>query len=300
MKSELDFNLLKVLILLNEHRKLKSVSKILGKSEASVSKYLARLREQFDDELFTLDSHSGYEPTNFMLSVLPEIEHGLVTLSHALQKKQFDPELVTKEIVLAMSQHAQFFWGHIILKKLRELFPNASFRFTTWNDDSASQIIDEEIDIGIYILMEELSKSIYQKKLYNMKYEILVPEHLSHLALDKICQLPFVIPTTRGWQQENTPQENLMAQKGFKLDVVAYLDNITNILKTINEINGATILGVSKMPVPGYVKYPIQSDEDYIYTPIVALMKLKNRQNPFHLALISVFESVIKYEDSLK
>ncbi len=296
MKNELDFNLLKVLILLNEHKKLKNVSKVLGKSEASVSKYLARLREQFDDELFTLDSHNGYEPTNFMLSVLPEIEHGLLTLNHALQKKQFDPESVTKEIVLAMSQHAQFFWGHIILKQLRALFPNASFRFTTWNDDSPIQIINEEIDIGIYIFMDELSKSVYQKKLCNMKYEILVPEHLSHLTPDEVYQLPFIIPTARGWQQNNTSQEKLMAQKDIQLNVIAYLDNITNILKTINEIDGATILGASKNRLPGYVKHSIQQDTSDIFTPVVALMKVKNRQNPFHLSLIRVFESVIKSE----
>ncbi|NAW54271.1 LysR family transcriptional regulator, partial [Vibrio sp. V41_P2S12T139] len=43
MNKDLDLNLLKILVLLDKHRQLKPVAKAMGKSEASISKYLARL-----------------------------------------------------------------------------------------------------------------------------------------------------------------------------------------------------------------------------------------------------------------
>ncbi|MDN3685981.1 hypothetical protein QW180_30200 [Vibrio sinaloensis] len=74
MKSQLDLNLLKVLSLLHKHRQLKPVAKELGKKpKVRLVSTLQKLREQLDDQLFVRGAHE-YEPTEFTLQLLPEVE----------------------------------------------------------------------------------------------------------------------------------------------------------------------------------------------------------------------------------
>ncbi len=83
MNKDLDLNLLKILVLLERHRQLKPVAKALGKSEASISKYLTRLRTQLEDELFIRHAHH-FEPTDYLKRKLPEITDALGQLESCL------------------------------------------------------------------------------------------------------------------------------------------------------------------------------------------------------------------------
>ncbi len=285
MKSTLDLNLLKVLTLLYSHRRLKSVAKILGKSEASVSKYLARLREQFDDELFTLDNQNGYEPTPFMESILPEIEHGLELLDITISKKAFDPCSVTRTIVVAFPQYSQFYAGHVLLKRLMKHFPNARIQFASWDHDTPDKILSEEIDLGIQLFNSELPKSLYQYPLGQFKYSIIVPEHLSHLSFEEACKLPFVVAPIKGWQYADAAKHIMKEHFGFDINIVANIDNISCVFNSIREISGATILAETDELLDGFCSYPVNIDPSYL-PKVMSIMKTKNRRNPLHQYLM--------------
>lgn len=285
MKSTLDLNLLKVLTLLYSHRRLKSVAKILDKSEGSVSKYLTRLREQFDDELFTLDSQNGYEPTPFMESILPEIEHGLELLDVSVNKKTFDPSTVTRTLVVAFPQYSQFYSGHLLLKRLMKRFPNARIQFSSWDHDTPEKILSEEIDLGIQLFNSELPKSLYQYPLGQFKYSIIVPEHLSHLSFEEACRLPFVVAPIKGWQYADAANVLMKEHFGVDINIVANIDNISCVFNSIREIDGATVLVETGELLEGFFSYPL-NDVTNSFPKVMSVMKTKNRRNPLHQHLV--------------
>lgn len=288
MKSNLDLNLLKVLPLLYQHKRLKEVARILGKSEASVSKYLSRLREQFDNELFTLTAQNGYEPTPFMVSILPELENTLSSLDTLIDTTGFKPEKVEDEITIALPQHVQFFVGHRILRHLKETFLNASFRIVSWDDDSPKQILDGNIDIGIQLFSSELSKALYQKVIGKVGFSIVVPDRLAHLSLEETYQLPFIIPVIKGWQYREAAQLALIEKSGIRLDTIAHIDGIGNILKSIDDMDGATVIVTPTEEIEGFTVKKLSLPMDTA-PPVVAVVKTSNRNNPFHQHLIRQF-----------
>lgn len=292
MKAELDLNLLKVLPLLHQYKRLKEVAKVLGKSEASVSKYLSRLREQFGNDLFTQDAQNGYVATPFMLSIMGEIETSLNTLEQLLNKKTFDPKIVSKEITIAMSPFIQFFMGQKLLTRLAKTLPNSTFRFTTWDGDSQQNLLNDQIDIGVQLFNEQLPKSIYQKHLTHFDYTLIVPSHLSHLTFDEICQLPFVLPTIKGWQFEQGAQAQLMKEQGLKIKVIAQFDSIAGVLNSVKEIDGATIIATPPTQLEGFhyreLQLPHASNP-----PVVSLVKLNNRNNALYQLLMNELKQAL-------
>ncbi|MEF1270825.1 LysR family transcriptional regulator [Vibrio campbellii] len=104
MNKDLDLNLLKILVLLERHRQLKPVAKALGKSEASISKYLTRLRTQLEDELFIRHAHH-FEPTHYLKRKLPEITNALDQLETCLIRREFDPLSYDRSITICLPQY---------------------------------------------------------------------------------------------------------------------------------------------------------------------------------------------------
>ncbi len=261
------------------------MAKILDKSEGSVSKYLTRLREQFDDELFTLDSQNGYEPTPFMESILPEIEHGLELLDVSVNKKTFDPSTVTRTLVVAFPQYSQFYSGHLLLKRLMKRFPNARIQFSSWDHDTPEKILSEEIDLGIQLFNSELPKSLYQYPLGQFKYSIIVPEHLSHLSFEEACRLPFVVAPIKGWQYADAANVLMKEHFGVDINIVANIDNISCVFNSIREIDGATVLVETGELLEGFFSYPL-NDVTNSFPKVMSVMKTKNRRNPLHQHLV--------------
>ena len=113
VNKDLDLNLLKILVLLERHRQLKPVAKALGKSEASISKYLTRLRTQLEDELFIRHAHH-FEPTDYLKRKLPEITDALDQLESCLVRREFDPLSYDKSITICLPQSAQQSFGDLL------------------------------------------------------------------------------------------------------------------------------------------------------------------------------------------
>lgn len=294
MNSNLDLNLLKVLLLLSRHKQLKKVSKILGKSEASVSKYLGRLREQFADELFVLDVKSGFEPTEFMKKILPEIEYGLELLDNAVDKKPFCPRGISKTITIAYPQYNQFYAGHVLLKTLMDIFPNARFDFPSWDENTPEKILNEDIDLGIQFFNDELPKSLYQKVLGTLEYSIVIPKSIGPMTFDEACKLPFILPPVRGWKKEYAARDIIKKFLGVDINIVAQVDNICCVLNSVKNINGATVLSNFEVNLDKFDRIPIEIEEKDL-PKVAAIMKLKYRRSPFHNILIDELHKTMPF-----
>lgn len=293
MKNTLDLNLLQTLTLLYRYKKLKVVAQKLDKSTASVSKYLSRMREQFQDELFTL-SADGYEPTVFMSHILPELEEGLTILEHTLEQREFNPSHYQKEIIIALSPFAQQFIGHLLINEVKAAFPNAPLRLTSLYGNIERRIQDEEIDIAVYFFNNQLPKSIYQKAFGAVDISIVVPEHLAINSLKECLTLPFFLPDIP--EIEEYYQVYEQALKGIKNDVriVGYINNVSCLFNTITAQNAATIINTPPTSLTGFTSFKLANNKHSAVS--CALMKSKYRHAPLQKKLFQIMEKIYPYQ----
>ena len=150
MNKDLDYSLLKVLLLLNKHRSLKKVALILGKTEGTISKYLSKLRSQIGDQLF-VRTREGLEPTPALILLLPSLEEGLNVIDSAvLTNGNLSLTNYTKTIRVALQSSIISIYSYGIYKAINKEFPNSFISLELWTDSTEQNILDGKIDIGVH------------------------------------------------------------------------------------------------------------------------------------------------------
>ncbi len=292
MNKELDLNLLKILVLLDKHRQLKPVAKALGKSEASISKYLARLRQQLNDELFIRHPHH-LEPTEFLARQLPEITDALEQLERCLVSSEFRPENYDKDITVSLPQVAQYSFGHLLAKELIEIFPKAHITITTNNEHTVEDILFGKVDVQLHYFNDELPKSIYQRFVGYAPTIVVVSEESGVTTLEQAAELPFVMFGLIGWKEREQLAKRAMEDKGLTVNRVATFDNVNALLQFVKETGAAGILHDFQSPIEGYRFIPIP--ESYFengWPKVVAQMKQIHRHDAMHQILT---DAIAKY-----
>ncbi|GLR04938.1 transcriptional regulator [Vibrio hyugaensis] len=292
VNKDLDLNLLKILVLLERHRQLKPVAKALGKSEASISKYLTRLRTQLEDELFIRHAHH-FEPTDYLKRKLPEITSVLDQLESCLIRREFDPLSYEKNITICLPQSAQYSFGHLLLVDLMALFPNAHISVFSNTDHTIEDILEGKVDMQLHYFNEEYPKAIHQQFVGYAPTVIVVPEELGINELEKACNLPFILLEMSGWKEREQVTERALEQRGLNVNRVATMGNITSLLEAIKLKNAATILLEYQNPIKGYCFIPVPESFYPNGRPkVVVQMKQTHRYNSMHQLLT---DAISKY-----
>lgn len=291
MNKDLDLNLLKILVLIERHRQLKPVAKELGKSEASISKYLARLRQQFNDELFIRHPHH-FEPTEFLTRQLPEIAEALERLDRCLTQNEFNPESYQKRITISLPQVAQYAFGHWLAMELISIFPNAPITITTGNEHTVEDILLGKVDVQLHYFNEELPKSIYQHFLGKFPPVVVVSESSGITTLEQAAELPFVMLGLVGWKESTQIARRVMEEQGLTVNLLATFDNVNAVLNLVREMGAASVLHLQS-PIKGYRFIPIPESYYLAGWPKVVLqMKQSHRHDAMHQLLT---DAIAKY-----
>ena len=111
--SQIDLNLLKVLILLAEEQNATRVAARTGQAQSTVSADLKKLREVFGDELFVRHAR-GLKPTARMDTLLPQLKAWLRTLQAIVEPPVFDPKSASRTFVVVAGDYSEW----LILPKL--------------------------------------------------------------------------------------------------------------------------------------------------------------------------------------
>ncbi|MEX3071017.1 LysR substrate-binding domain-containing protein [Vibrio alginolyticus] len=292
MNKELDLNLLKILVLLEKHRQLKPVAKALGKSEASISKYLARLRLQLNDELFIRHPHH-FEPTQFLVRQLPKIADSLEQLDRCLVSSEFKPENYEKDITISLPQVAQYSFGHLLAMELMETFPKAHITITTNNEHTVEDILFGKVDVQLHYFNDELPKSIYQRFVGYAPTIVVVTEESGITTLEQAAALPIAMFGLIGWKEREQLAKRALEEQGLTVNRVVTLDNVNALLKFVKETGYAGILHNFQAPIEGFRFIPIP--ESYFangWPKVVAQMKQIHRHDAMHQVLT---DAIAKY-----
>jgi len=146
--ARIDLNLLVCLRVLMEERNVTKAAQRLCLSQSAVSKSLAKLRTQFNDELFIRTSH-GLRPTAKAIELQPKLDALIRHIEEINQPSVFDPLSAENKFNISLVESA---YPLILPHFLPQLFseaPNITISSHNWDDNTFSKIKRGDIDIGI-------------------------------------------------------------------------------------------------------------------------------------------------------
>ncbi|NIY82447.1 LysR family transcriptional regulator [Vibrio hepatarius] len=213
MENRINLNLINTLILLKKYRSMRTVAKVLGKSESAVSKDLAKLRGEFSEQLF-VKTQNGFEPTHYLSQIYQELESAYLQLVSVVNKPiEFQPHLYQELITIAIVDPEYDLIVSRLYPKLAALFPLAKLNFITWGPDSAENLIQGNIDCGIHLQNEHVSKDIYQKTLKVDQIVAAVHKRYEVGDWDEIKTLPFAFIDVSGWNEFSYRFQEVLPKK---------------------------------------------------------------------------------------
>ena len=128
MNTELhkfDLNLMKVFLAIWELQSVTAASERLGLTQPAVSHGLRRLREHFQDPLFTRVGHV-MAPTATATELYKAFDQAMQTIGQSMQQqRQFDPATTARVFRIAMSDVSEFYFLPALLAHLETRAPRA-------------------------------------------------------------------------------------------------------------------------------------------------------------------------------
>ena len=142
----LDLNLLLTFRLLLQEKSVSRVAKLLSVTPSAVSKSLGKLRDWFEDPLFTRTPY-GLEPTPLALSMGEELAEWFQIASQLSEKRGTETPRGIK-FTLMMESPLYLLLLSELPQQIRAQFPDARVKITNWDYDSLDAIVNGEVDIG--------------------------------------------------------------------------------------------------------------------------------------------------------
>ena len=143
-----DLNLLVTLLVLSEERSVSRAADRLYVTQSAVSKALARLRDRFDDPLFTRAGH-GLVPTPYLEELTPQLVSVLDGISRLFAPRRFDPLTCRSEIRVAFPDMIDLAVTPRLLARLRTEAPGVKINAEHYSEDVLDQLLGGAVDFAI-------------------------------------------------------------------------------------------------------------------------------------------------------
>lgn len=167
---------LELLLIFDEIYKTKNVTRAadnLGLPQSSVSLGLGKLREHFDDRLFSRTA-KGMEPTPRAENAIEDVRRAIQALQHALADQPvFDPAGSSREFRICMTDISEIVLVPRLLNHLREHGPGIRVDISKISPDSPAELADGRVDLAVGF-MPHLEAGFYQQVLFDQHFVCLV------------------------------------------------------------------------------------------------------------------------------
>jgi len=196
--SELDLNLLQVIVALDEQRSVSGAAMRLGRSQPAISGDLGKLRKFFDDPLF-LRTGNSMQPTPRAVAVVKSARAVLDKIElEIVAPPQFDPATSDRPVRLALSDAGEVVFLPIILKKLRQSMPNAAIcSVSRPAADIQRELESGGIDLAIGYFPDLQKSNFFQQTLFTDGYASLIradhPITATKLTIKQFVQLEHAV-----------------------------------------------------------------------------------------------------------
>jgi DNA-binding transcriptional LysR family regulator len=147
--AKIDLNLLISLQVLIQEQNVSRAAERLHITQPAMSKTLSRLRQLFDDPLFTRSSH-GMRPTPRAQELAKELGGILAGIQQLVAGSRFDPLTVTGEISLALSEYIGLALLPDLIASLETRAPHLSIRVISRAENQLEQLALGALDFAIH------------------------------------------------------------------------------------------------------------------------------------------------------
>jgi DNA-binding transcriptional LysR family regulator len=262
---------LELLLVFDEIYKTRNVTRAagnLGLPQSTVSIGLAKLREHFNDRLFSRTA-KGMEPTPRAENAIADVRRSIQALQHALAEQPvFDPANSQREFRICMTDISEVVLLPQLLNHLRKVGTGIRLDVSKISPDSPAELADGTVDLAVGF-MPHLEAGFYQQTLFNQHFTCLVSaDHprigKTTLRLDALQREAHVVVRTSG--TGHAIVDKVLAQEAVQRKVALQLPSFLGVARIVAETEmiaivphryGAVMAGrehIRMLPVP--VKLP--------------------------------------------
>ncbi len=298
--KQLDLNLLRVFCVLLDKRNTRLAAQELCISQPAVSKALGRLRDYFQDELFTR-VYSGLEPTPRALELGDEIPALLNSLDNAVIGKQvFDPAEYKGQITVAMNGFIANWLGSALSKEIVTQAPNAQVNIVNWESNTLERVQTGDIQAAINYSPLETSKQFVQKSVGSDNFVGLVraghPIQEKMMTEDEVKVSKFASLVVPGWNESLALVARYFEERGISPNIQvrsSYLHMLLDLLRESDLILPCSSnLANSLKPEFSPVYFPIETPQEL--RNVVLVTSHNKRRHPLHLWVNKTLENLLK------
>lgn len=220
---DLDLNLLYVLVALDERRSVSGAARQLHRSQPGISVALARLRDFFGDPLF-VRSGNGMQPTPRAETLIQSARAVLARVgADIVSEPPFDASRSSRPVSLVLSDVGEVVLLPTLLRRLRELMPNALVQSVTLPPtEVARQLETGDVDLAIGYFPDLKKHNFYQQALYSDTFASLLrsdhPVRSEKLSIKEFLQVEHAVVRAEGRTEEVI--DSYLARKKLRRKVV--------------------------------------------------------------------------------
>ncbi|MGD8234004.1 LysR family transcriptional regulator [Vibrio sp. TRT 1302] len=236
MKKIENLHLLYTLLAVYQTQSLSLAGQRLGKTTSSVSKDIAKLREQLEDPLF-VRSDNKMIPTEYVKSVAPQIDIMLRDIRYTLASKNtISSEQYRKPIRAAVTHILMELYGDEISLQLHKQFPNTSIELFTWDSKTNQQIQNEELDFGIHLNLVSHPGKVKYKRIIESELVVICPiEDTGKTLAQLTLKNDFMFLRLKDWNDVETNLNNIANKHGFTFNFFPCItDNLNSAMKLVH------------------------------------------------------------------
>jgi DNA-binding transcriptional LysR family regulator len=196
--GDLDLNLLRVLVAIDDKRSVSTAAIKLNRSQPSVSAALGKLRTFFADPLF-IRSGNTMQPTPRVVEIMGPVRDVLSRIGmEIVAAPTFEPASSHQPIVLALSDVGEVVFLPAILKLLRRVAPATSLRSVSLPaEEVASGLEAGTIDLALGYFPNLKRHNFFQQVLFSDSFTCLIradhPVKSTRLSQKQFLQLDHAV-----------------------------------------------------------------------------------------------------------
>jgi DNA-binding transcriptional LysR family regulator len=226
-----------LLLVFDEIYKTRNVTRAaenLGLPQSTVSLGLGKLREHFNDRLFSRTA-KGMEPTPRAENAIADVRLALQALQHALlDEPVFDAASSSRAFRICMTDISEIVLLPRLLNHLRAHGPGIQVDISKISPDSPLELADGTVDLAVGF-MPHLEAGFYQQKLFDQHFVCLVadshPRVRDALSLEALQREEHVSVRTSG--TGHAIVDKVLAREGIRRRVVLQLPSFLGVARIV-------------------------------------------------------------------
>ncbi|GAL33424.1 transcriptional regulators LysR family [Vibrio maritimus] len=297
--ANLDLNLLRTFIILNQERNMRKAAERLFVSQPAVSKALQRLRDHFDDELFVKTHHGlrATEKANQLAEyIAPLMDELACAVNHT---NEFDPAELDMTLKIAISPFILSGIAKDLFNAIRREAPNVQVQLLNWSKSTIQDIVNDDIQFGLNYSIGHAPKELLQKRIIEDSFKGYVradhPYPRDFIEIDDGVEFEIATLIAADWNSNQSLSEKIMRMRGHEPNIVFRSELPSAVIDVVKNSDimfpGSSYLNLDTHP--GLRSLDIYFGKVTIDTEINAIYHHKNRNSATTLWLYKLIKQIL-------